>query len=198
MWRDQLPSRPMLACGVVIIAVFGCLFGYWQYSTYYDGKKASWIDLGAPESFLNELHLYDAELQDQGVDIYVRDDGKQIFISPYDDPASWTEVEEGPSMHNYYSVEDCAAEIPLMASQAPSYPDQEIVGCRRYVWNWEIIPDETYALLTEDGSIFTWRYSPLLGMFFRYSFEGIGIGFLVLIILMFVYRYQERGSNSLM
>ncbi len=198
MWRDQLPSRSSLACGVVFIAVFGCLFGYWQYSTYYDGKKANWIELGAPESFFNKLHLYDAELQDQGVDIYVIDDGKQIFISPYKDPTSWIEVEEGPRMRNYYSVEDCTAEIPMMASQAPSYPVQEIASCRRYVWNWETIPDETYAILTEDGSIYTWRYFPSLGRLFRYSIEGIGIGFLVLIILLFVYRYQERGSNFLM
>jgi hypothetical protein len=182
---------------VILFVVFGCIYGYWQYSSYSDGKNASWMDLGTPATSFSELHLFDAGLQDRGVDIYVRDDGNQIFMSPHDDPANWVEVEEGPRFRDYYFVEDCSTDFPKLAAQSPSYPDQEIADCKRYVWNWETIRDETYALLTEDGSIFTWRYSPSLGRLFRSSIEGIGLGILVSLLLLFVQRYQERRSNIL-
>ena len=197
MRRDQLPSSSTFACGIVLITVFGCVFGYWRYSSYSDGKNANWIDLGSPEPAFNDLQLFDAGFHDQEVDIYVMGDANHIFMSPHNDPTSWVEVEEGPSLRNYYSVEECSNDIFMMASQSPSYPDQEIADCRRYVWNWETIPDETYAIMTEEGQIFTWHYSPSLGRLIRNSFEGTGIGLLVSILILFIQRYRERSSRSM-
>ena len=197
MRRDQLPSCSTITCGVVIIAVIGCVFGYWQYSLYSDGKNANWIDLGTPGSSFNNLRLFDAGFQGQEVDIFVMGDDNQIFMSPHNDPTSWVEVEEGPRLRNYYYVEECSNEIFIMASQSPSYPDQEIADCRRYVWNWETIPDETYAILTVEGLIFTWHYSPSLGRLIRYSIEGTGICFLVAILMFCINRYRERSSRSM-
>ncbi len=189
MRRDQLPSSSALACGVVLISVFGCLYGFWQYSSYSDGKNANWIARGTPDSAFNDLHLFDAGFQ--GGEIYVRDDANQIFLSRHDDPTNWVEVEEGPSLRNYYSVEECSNEVFNMASQSPSYPDQEIADCRRYVWNWETIQDDTYAIMTEKGFIYTWHYDPSLERLIRYSISGMGIGFLVSILIFFVERFRD-------
>jgi hypothetical protein len=191
MHRGQFLSSSTLACGVVLISVFGCVYGFWQYSSYSDGKYANWIDRGTPESAFNDLHLFDASFHEQGVEIYVRDDANQIFLSHHNDSTSWVEVEEAPSLRNYYSVEECSNEIFTMASQSPSYPDQEIADCKRYVWNWETIPDDTYAIMTEEGFIYTWHYSPSLGRLIRYSISGMGIGFLLSILILIVQRFRD-------
>ena len=181
-----------------------------QFQSYSNGSNADWAELGVPGSSVGEVHLYDAGYGDKRIDIYVIDDVGQLFKSPDGNHETWLEVAEGPVQHYYY-WEDCSTEsfkralvppfypddIPEKAFRSPSYPDKEVRECRRYIWNWETVADQTYVLLTEDGSVFAWRYSPSLGILLRYTLTGAGIGFLTSILILLINRFREKQSSPI-
>ena len=194
------PSRFSIACGTILIIAFACIFGFLQFSAYADGKYPNWISLGAPEGSYDSLQVLDAvldaEYPEQHEDIYVINDNGEIDVSPSSDPGNWIEVEERPSYGHYYYAEECSAEYGMMALRSGSFPNHLITQCNKFVWNWETITDETFVVITEGGEVWKWRYSPDLGRLFQYTILGIGIGYVVLVILWITRRYLEIRKNK--
>jgi hypothetical protein len=190
------PSGSFIACGTILIIAFACIFGFLQFSAYSDGKFPNWIRLGAPEGSYDNLQILDAEIQGQHEDIYVMTGKGKIFLSPFSYPGNWIEVGERPTLRTYYDVEECSAQYDKMASQSRTFPNQRITQCRKFVWNWETFLVETFVVLTEDGEVWKWRYSPDLGKLIQYTIRGIGMGLVVFLITWITYRYAEIRRNS--
>jgi hypothetical protein len=191
MRRGDMPSKPVLGCAALLILAFACVFGLWQFQSYSSGKDAAWTQLGVPPSH-SQVHLFDASRDGLDTEILVSNQEDQVFLSSTKDPGQWFLVEGSHISGHYYSAYDCKGQIPKSASQSRSFPAQEVIECRRYVWNWETIQDETFVILVEDGSVFTWRYFPSLRRLFLHIFEGIGLGILVMILGFLVYQYRKE------
>jgi hypothetical protein len=190
------PSRLFIAGGTIIIITFACVFGVSQFRAYSEGKYPDWINLGAPEGSYDNLQVLDAEFIEQHEDIYVINDLGEIFMSQSSDPRNWIKVEERPIFGYYYAIEECSAEYNRMALRYGSFPNNRITQCKSFVWNWETFRIETFVVITEDGEVWKWRYSPDLGRLFQYTILGLGIGAFTLTFLWIIYRYIELRKES--
>src|SRR3990172_6964009 len=195
MRRENLPSKPVLGCAALLIVALACIFGFWRFRSYSNGNNAVWTQMGAPPSD-SEVHLSDAYRDGPDTEILVKNKEDRAFLSSTKYPGKWLLVEGGPISGNYYSAYDCKGGIPRPATQSRSFPARQVIECRRYVWNWETISDETFVILVEDGSVFTGRHFPSLQRLFVYVAEGIGLGSLMMILGFLAYRYRERPREE--